>query len=764
MCGIAGQLFLDGAQAVDLSFIRRMTDTIAHRGPDGEGQHVRGPIGLGHRRLSIIDLNTGAQPMCNEDGTVWIVFNGEVYNYLDLRTELATLGHDFKSTTDTEVIVHLYEELGEDCVSRLRGMFAFAIWDERRKKLFLARDRVGIKPLYYTMVGQMLLFASEIKALLAHPDVSMRFSDQALDRFLTYYYVPGRDTLFEGIHKLEAGHCLSVEGGRLRDREYWDLKFDVPRTSISFDEAVAALQEELRESVASHLMSDVPVGVLLSGGVDSTGVLRYAAEQSGRPLHSFTIGFEGQEFADERPYARLAAQRYGTLHHELTIGANDFADFLPQYVRHMEEPVCEPPAVALYHVARMARESSVKVLLSGEGGDEAFAGFNKYAYLLALESMKKALGPARGLLRVGLEWSAHLGSRSLPQYSALVAPRLAQYYFSCTSSPRTPFNRAKARLYGRRMATMIDPADSDRPSREIFERLADQPMLNQMLGVDTKTWLPDDLLVKADKMTMATSVELRVPLLDHRVLEFAASLPTDFKVKGWPPKRILRAALKDSVPPEILHRKKVGFPVPYDRWMRTELKDLVCDTLLSRQSALRAHFEADAIASLVKGHQRGQGGAQEVFSLMTLELLHREFVCNRSPPLRWDRPSAPAPQEDRMNDQPHVIGRRPRLLVAIASYGTKNAALLQRVIDQYLAMEFDVDIVVLSNIPRELGPRVRVVVGLPSPDPWSLPFAHKAVLAENVEKYDLFAYSEDDIERYPLCTSGSDKPPDASTS
>ena len=629
MCGIAGQLFLDGQQAVDPAFIHRMTDAIAHRGPDGEGQYVRGPVGLGHRRLSIIDLHTGSQPMCNEDETVWIVFNGEIYNYQELRADLVARGHTFKSTTDTEVIIHLYEELAENCVSHLRGMFAFAVWDERNTRLFLARDRVGIKPMYYTIVGNSFLFASEIKSLLTDPSVPQQFSPQGIDRFLTYYYLPGNETLFEGIYKLEPGHHLTVAGGKVVKRQYWDLRFAVAPRWTSFDEAVEALQDLLRQAIKMHMISDVPVGVLLSGGVDSTGVLRHAAEQSDRPIHTVTIGFEGEDFADERPYARLAAEQYGTIHQEITITADDFADFLPNYVWHMEEPICEPPAVALFYVARLARESSVKVLLSGEGGDEAFAGYNKYAYLLALEGLKSVLGPTKGLLRFALRASAYLGSRSLPQYANFIKPTLAQYYLSCTSSPYTPFNLGKSALYTKSFASFLNPRESDQPTRAIFKNLRGESLLNQMLYVDTKTWLPDDLLVKADKMTMATSVELRVPLLDTEVIEFAASLPASFKVRGWPPKRILRAALKDSVPSAILKRKKIGFPVPYDRWLRTRLKDFVHDTILSRDGVLSDYFHREALSNFLQTHERGEGGAQEVFSLLMLEMMHKQFIAHR---------------------------------------------------------------------------------------------------------------------------------------
>ena len=633
MCGIVGKLNLDGNLPVRHELLRQMMDEIAHRGPDGEGDYLSGPVGLGHRRLSIIGLESGAQPMSNEDGTVWVVYNGEIYNFPELRTELEARGHIFKSDTDTEVIVHLYEELGTELVKRLRGMFAFALWDERKQFLLLARDRVGIKPLYYVNTGRALVFGSEIKSLLVDPSVERRVNPRAIDRFLTYYYLPGEETLFEGIYKLDPGHYLTVQNGRVAKRRYWDLRFETSPRWTRFDEAVEALQTLLRDTVKDHMISDVPVGVLLSGGVDSTGILRYAVEQTQKKISTFTVGFAGEDFADERPYARLAAQHYGTLHHEITINAKDFYDFLPKYVWHMEEPVCEPPAVALYFVSRLARESSVKVLLSGEGGDEAFGGYQTYRNLLLLEGLKSAFGPAKGLLRLGLKALGQVGWKRVKRYGNLVNLPLSQYYLSRTAAPDTPFNRLKHVLYKKDFLDSLDEP-SDEPTHGLFKQLYGLPLLHQLLLVDTKTWLPDDLLVKADKMTMATSVELRVPLLDFQVLEFAASLPPHFKVQGWSTKRILKAALKDSVPPAILKRKKTGFPVPYDRWLRKELKDFVFETILDKNSALSAYFCDEALLKLLQAHQRGEGGSQEVFSLLVLELWHQQFVKGRLLPQR----------------------------------------------------------------------------------------------------------------------------------
>ncbi|MBI5584177.1 MAG: asparagine synthase (glutamine-hydrolyzing) [Deltaproteobacteria bacterium] len=626
MCGICGKLNFDSQEPVDPRLLARMGARLQHRGPDGGGEYLRGPVGLGHRRLSIIDLATGDQPMSNEDGTIWVVYNGEIYNFPELRAELLAAGHRFKSATDTEVILHLYEEVGVRSVERLRGMFAFALWDERKQLLLLARDRVGIKPLYYIQTDRALLFASEVKSLLVDPTVRPGIDPGAIDRFLTYYYLPGSETLWKGIYKLDPGHYLTVQQGRLEAKAYWDLHFETQTRKPLFAEAVAELKGLLARTVKDHLISDVPVGVLLSGGVDSTGVLRYAVEQSDRPVHTFTIGFDGEDFADERPFARLAARRFGTNHREITMTSDAFRDFLPRYVWHMEEPVCEPPAVALYFVARLARETQVKVLLSGEGGDEAFGGYQTYRNFLFLESLKSRFGPLKGLLRPALRGLGSVGVRRLGKFADLVPLTLGQYYLSRTTTPTTGFNALKPLLYTKDFAGVLARETMGAlPTRRLFDRVRDQSLLNQMLYVDTKSWLPDDLLVKADKMTMATSVELRVPWLDFQVLEFAAALPQEFKVSGWKTKRILKAALQDVVPPEIIHRKKTGLPVPYERWLRSELRDFVHDTLLGRESRLYDYFHRPAVQRLLERYQAGEGLAKEVFCLIVLQLWFGQF-------------------------------------------------------------------------------------------------------------------------------------------
>jgi asparagine synthase (glutamine-hydrolysing) len=624
VCGICGKLNFDRESSVSPALVRAMADTIAHRGPDDEGYYVSGPLGLGFRRLSIIDLATGHQPLSNEDGTVWIVFNGEIYNYQELRTFLQGKGHIFKTQTDTEVIVHLYEEFGEDCVEKLRGMFAFAIWDERQESLFLARDRVGIKPLYYWLSDKSLIFASEIKAILADPEVEPEVIPGMIDRFLTFYFVPGEETLLRNIYKLAPGSHMVVRKGKTQIKQYWDLHFAPSEYSVK--DAETTLLTLLDECVRMHMISDVPVGFLLSGGVDSTAMLGMAVGKTDHHLSSFTLGFSSPGLADERPYARLAASRYGSEHHEMTISAQEFADFLPSFAWYMEEPVCEPQAVALYYVTRLARDF-VKVLISGEGGDEAFAGYPIYRNVLWMERFKSLLGPLNGPLSSALSginriWPTH----RLAKYGPLLTLPFESYYYSRTSSPSRFFNSNTSGLYSADFAHCVDRKFSTRAVTRYLDDGSDQGKVNRMLYVDTKTSLPDDLLLKADKMTMANSIELRVPFLDHKFLEFAASLPENFKVRGFTTKYIAKEALRDRVPQEILHRKKVGFPVPYESWMRTELKDWVRSVLLDGETLSRGYFSRSCVEYLIDEDLRFHSYPKEILSLVSLELWHRAFL------------------------------------------------------------------------------------------------------------------------------------------
>lgn len=633
MCGICGKLNFDRHARIDPALIPAMLDSIRHRGPDDEGSYSAGHVTLGHRRLSIIDLETGHQPLSNEDGTVWIVFNGEIYNYRELREFLLGKGHVFKTKTDTETIVHLYEELGPACVEKLRGMFAFAIWDENQNTLFLARDRVGIKPLYYSLSNESLVFASEIKAILADPSVSPEVAPHVVDRFLTFLYLPGEETLLKGVKKLAPGHCMLVKSGRAQIRQYWDLSFSKAGGSRNGDEAKDELLNLLAETVERHMIADVPVGVLLSGGVDSTAVLSFAVERAGKTVSSYTVGFSDPGIADERPYARMAADQFGTRHHEMTISAADFADFMPRYVWHMEEPVCEPPAIAMYYVSRLARHD-VTVLLSGEGGDEAFAGYSNYRNLLWLERGKRAFAPFRGAFARGLSWAD--SAFHLPRfrkYAPLMTASFPGYYFSRTSNPFVYAGDGLGRLYSADFGRSIDREWSVEPVRRLQAHVQGESTLDAMLYIDTKTWLPDDLLIKADKMTMANSLELRVPLLDHKVLEFAAALPSNLKVRGFTTKYLAKKALQDRIPRPIIERRKVGFPVPYEGWLRNELQDWVREILFDRTTCNRGYFSASAVDQLLIRDQAERCYSKEIFSLVTLELWHRTFLEQARPVL-----------------------------------------------------------------------------------------------------------------------------------
>jgi asparagine synthase (glutamine-hydrolysing) len=628
MCGICGKMLLKEEAAVDQSLIERMSSAMIYRGPDDCGVYTSRKIGLGHRRLSIIDLQTGKQPLSNENGTVWVVFNGEIYNFRELRDELLRRGHTFKTHTDTEVIVHLYEDHGEGFVSKLRGMFAIALWDERSETLILARDRVGIKPLYYFMNDDCLLFGSEIKSILADDAVPREVDLNGLKLLLAYYYIPGEGTLLRGIKKLLPGHCLTVRDGKCVDKEYWDLSFSSPQSNITMNEAEERLVEIIKQSVRDHMISDVPVGVLLSGGVDSTALLSFAVEETDRRISTFTIGFEGASFADERAYARIAADKFGTEHYDLSITANDFREFLPGYVWHMEEPICEPPGIALYYVSRLAKDR-VKVLISGEGGDEAFAGYQNYRNLVWLERIKKIAGPLRrgcGQFASFLTRGEMLGRFN--QYSQLMTMPFEQYYLSRTSSPFTFFNIHADNLYSPHLldSSADNNSELDKYRESFFPSIENLHLLNKMLYIDTKTWLPDDLLLKADKMTMANSIELRVPLLDHIVLEYAASLPTEYKLNGFATKYILKKAFEGRIPHEILYRKKTGFPVPYEHWLARDLKKYVQDLLLDERTLNRGYFQRDAIGRLLEANSRRLEYSKEIFLLLVIELWHRCFI------------------------------------------------------------------------------------------------------------------------------------------
>ena len=626
MCGICGKLYFNNNQKIDPSLIEKMSSFMSHRGPDDKGIYASGKIGLGHRRLSIIDLQTGKQPLSNERDNIWVVFNGEIYNYRELRKELLEKGHTFKTNTDTEVIVHLYEDLGEGFVSRLHGMFAIALWDATTETLILARDRVGIKPLYYYLTNNSLTFGSEIKAILADSSVPRKVNHNGIHLLLTYHYAPGEETLLQGIRKLLPGHYLIVKKGKCINKEYWDLSFSKTRGHLTLRETELELIEVIRKSVREHMISDVPVGVLLSGGVDSTALLSFAVEETDKPVSTFTIGFESEQFADERKYAAIAAKKFGTRHYDMTINASEFAEFLPQYVWHMEEPICEPPAVALYYVSKLAKDH-VKVLISGEGGDEAFAGYSNYRNLVWLERIKKLSGPLRPI--IGKAISALTGLESLKRfnkYGDLMGMDFKDYYYSRTSSPLAFMNKNADGVYTSEFNDTISTSKTHKFRELLLQNVIDQGLLDKMLYMDTKTWLPDDLLLKADKITMANSIELRVPLLDHAVLEYAASLPDDFKLRRFTTKYILKKAFEGRVPHEILYRKKTGFPVPYELWMSNGLSEHIRNILLDEKTLSRGYFQPAAISQMLDANDYRPAYSKEIFLMVALELWHRCFI------------------------------------------------------------------------------------------------------------------------------------------
>jgi asparagine synthase (glutamine-hydrolysing) len=627
MCGICGKLNFDRDEKIPQSLLKAMADSILHRGPDDHGYYISGQIGLGFRRLSIIDLAGGHQPLSNEDGAIWIVFNGEIYNFEELREGLLKKGHTFRTKTDTEVIVHLYEEYGEAGIEALRGMFAFAIWDQNQKKLLLVRDRIGIKPLYYGLTRQSLVFGSEMKAILQDPEMKREILPSTIDRFLTFGYVPGEETLLRGIYKLPPGSFMVVKNGKTEIKQYWDLHFS--SSPVTLKDATEQLLDILEESVRLHMISDVPVGFLLSGGVDSTAMLSLASRMTDRPISSYTVGFANSGVADERPFARLAAEKYGSEHHEISISSKEFADFLPQYVWHMEEPVCEPPAVALYYVSKLAR-NYVKVLISGEGGDEAFAGYQNYRAMLWIERIKRVAGPLTGTLSKTLSrLNQVIPWERLGKYLPLLDVPFESYYYSRTSSPFYFFNAHYKDIYANDFCHQIDKQCSLLPVTHLLSKNGSEDLVSRMLYVDTKTWLPDDLLIKADRMTMANSLELRVPLLDHKLLEFAATLPSNFKVHGFTTKYIAKRALSKQIPSEIIERKKAGFPVPYENWLRTDLRDSIHDVLLDRETLGRGYFKKSAIEKLLHDNLESDAHAKDIFSLLVLELWHRQFLGNR---------------------------------------------------------------------------------------------------------------------------------------
>lgn len=623
MCGIAGIFEYQRRRPVSARVLQNMMTVIQHRGPDDAGSYRNGAIALGMRRLSIIDLEGGKQPVANETGDVRLVFNGEIYNFRSLQGELCDRGHRLRTASDTEVIVHLYEERGEDCIHELRGMFGFALWDNEGQRLLLARDRLGIKPLYYADVNGVLIFGSEIKSILQHPEISAELDANALNNFLSLKYVPAPQTLFKGIYALPPGHLLTCDRGGVKVRQYWDLSFPEP-VKWSENECAERLDGLLRESVLLHLQSDVPFGAFLSGGLDSSTIVALMAEYLNQPVNTFSIGFEdhGSKLSEAHS-ARLVAERFGTRHHEVVITAADFLDYAERVVWHLDQPVGDMACFANMMLAESAAQQ-VKMVLTGEGGDELFAGYARYAGERFRSVAKWIPG-----------WAGNGIARTVSLLPGLRRPKLALHALVQREEasrlvhwfPLFP-TYEKAQLLSKEMQGEISTlASAEQLFGEHLAKLDSSVALNRMLYVDTKLWLPDDLLARGDKMSMAASLEARVPLLDHKLVEFAAMLPPHLKLHRLTRKYLLRKVASKLLPGPILRRKKQGFPIPISSWTRKEARQFVSDLLSSE--AVRRHgvLNADYVQEILKQHLNGSvdRGAQ-IWGLMQIELWIQKFL------------------------------------------------------------------------------------------------------------------------------------------
>jgi asparagine synthase (glutamine-hydrolysing) len=620
MCGICGVYNIRSREPASRELIERMTHLISHRGPDDSGVYLDGDIGLGFARLSIIDLSGGHQPMSNETGDIWIVFNGEIWNYKALRKELIEKGHHFRTTSDTETIVHAYEEYGVDCVARLHGMFGFAIWDSPRKRLLLARDRVGKKPLYYTRVDGDFLFASEIKSLLCHPRVKRQVDAQALADFLSVRYVPAPATLFKNIHKVQPGHWLLCEQDTFHEECYWDYTFSKSEQR-PVEEYILGIRGHIRRAVEERMMADVPVGAMLSGGVDSSIIAGTMRQLTSQRVQTFCVGFDVPNYS-ELPYARLVAEHFGTEHHELVVTCSDLSKYWPLLTWHRDEPVSEPSDLGVYLVSKLARQY-VKVVLSGEGGDELFAGYPKYVvdwiakyyHVFPTPIRNQLITPLLDYLPYSMR-KLKMAARSLSQ----PAPQRWMNWFGIFNG------QLKEDLLSASTKASID-TDASRAFRRLLERNPQRDDLSSMLYLDTKIWLPDNLLMKGDKMTMAASLEGRIPLLDYRLIEYAASIPSNVKIKGLKTKYLLKRAFADFLPDAILTRKKMGFNVPTGTWFREGQRDLIMQLLLSERARSRGYLNAAFVARLVRDHLEGRVNYQaQLFTLASLELWFRVFI------------------------------------------------------------------------------------------------------------------------------------------
>jgi asparagine synthase (glutamine-hydrolysing) len=607
MCGINGLFYFDRHHPVEEATLNRMCWTTRHRGPDDTGRYIQSNVGLGFNRLSIIDLAGGHQPMTNEDSTVWVVFNGEIYNFSDLREELAGRGHTFQTRSDTEVIVHGWEEWGEQCVEKLRGMFAFVVWDARRRVLFGARDRVGIKPFYYYQDDELFAFSSEIKGLLEVPGISRDVDPAAIGEFLRHRYVIGPHTVLRDIHKLQPGHTITVDADGSRIRRYWEPPHD--ELQISESDALDQIDALIEESVRLHLVSDVPLGAFLSGGVDSSAVVAMMSRLGVADIKTFSVGYDSPE--SELEFARVTADHFHTDHYALRMSATHFRDLLPGIVWAMDEPLGDDSTIPLHALSKFARQK-VTVVLSGEGSDEIFAGYPVYRRQLLVEALNRApgMGVAAGILnRIAPDGR-------LRKYASMLGKPLESRY------------QGVSRTFTDNQISRIMPAPFPEISETvaaIYDRCRSLPALARMSHVDLATWLPDNLLLKGDRMTMANSLELRVPLLDHKLVEFGMRLPQNLRLRGRTTKYLLRKSMAPVLPSRIANRRKIGFPVPIRSWFRSELSGFARETLLASGGAVETFFRRQEVERLLEQHQNTDFSGQ-IFSLLVLDQWYRQFV------------------------------------------------------------------------------------------------------------------------------------------
>jgi asparagine synthase (glutamine-hydrolysing) len=623
MCGIAGIVSSDRTERIDEITIHRMCQAIVHRGPDDEGILAKQNTGLGMRRLSIIDVAGGHQPVFNEDRSIWIVFNGEIYNFPELRPELEAHGHHFYTNTDTEVIVHLYEELGEECVQKLRGMFAFALWDERRGSLLLARDRLGKKPLHYALHKGRLYFASEIKSILAVAPELAEVNRAALLQYMYLGYIPYPATAFVGIHKLPPGHLLEFERGELRVRKYWDLPEYDTHSPSSEEECLEELERRLAEAVKIRLISDVPLGAMLSGGTDSSTVVALMARASAKPVKTFAIGFKHGDF-DESKYARLVAQKFGTDHHELLLEP-DVIGTVEKLTRSLEEPFGDSSMLPTYFVSCLARQH-VTVALSGDGGDELFAGYERYGIHARRQAFARVPASARRLYRERIFPLLPRSMRGRQLSYNLSLPWRERYADEMCVIPAV--EREMSLLSAEFRATIAESGDPQEILMSYFENAPARDPISQMLYVDTKTYLVEDILAKVDRMSMLTSLEVRVPILDHRFVEWVTGLGPEWKMRDGKQKYIFRKlAERVGVPREVLYRPKQGFALPLVHWMRNELKDMILSVLLDPRTLQRGYFDPKGVRQLLDEHFSGRRNrAGPIWRLLIFELWHRNFL------------------------------------------------------------------------------------------------------------------------------------------